>query len=724
MEERLVPSSTITGRVFEDYNENGLYDTATTISNDQTGTIGAANETNSAPPVATGASGIRVRAFDAAGNNVTPGAGQFVTLASDGTFSFATTDAGTGPYRVEFTNLPAGFVEGPTGPTATASASHTAVQFLPAGGPYSNVNLGIVQSLDQVPLTRTIGAITSPNMLVNYATQGNYNGVNGTKTVITDIPYSAGTVNSDTTNSRYSDALATHFIAIQNQYVGTTNGLAFNPFMRASGSLGTIYAAAYAKMFSDYGPNGTGAIYMTDFLSTASAASPITGAAGAGNTRLFADLNLIDPNGAGPNTHDVQAISTATHSGATVTLTLASAANYVTGQTVTVSGVGVAAYNGTFTITAVNTGANTITYTALSTPASNSSGGSAYNAAADTDADMWDRVGKTSLGSMVLSEDGKTLYVVNLYDNTLWALGVNPDGSYSGVARSTPLPSAIGAAAWQATVTGTSAANTITAASEVGNTVTITTSGANGFKVGQTVQISGVGAGYDGTVVITAVNVGANQFSYKSATSGLSPASSGTAQDVYGDLKPFVVRLYNDKLYVGAVNTAESTYLGTFNITAGGATHVGTTVTITTAAATGIKVGDTVHIDGVGVAGYDGIWTVTTVNTALNQFTYTVGTAPASNSGGGKVTDMGNRNALNAYIFTASDSGGTLSFDANPFPSRPVGSAGTTSTTIAVLGTAVSRRQPSAPGIPGPRHKIPLSEAGSRAAARSIPNRC
>lgn len=67
-------------------------------------------------------------------------------------------------------------------------------------------------------------------------------------------------------------------------------------------------------------------------------------------------------------------IGSITFVGTTATLTCAPAHGLLTGATVTVSGSSPAAYNGTFIITV--TGATTFTYTMLSTPASNATGGS------------------------------------------------------------------------------------------------------------------------------------------------------------------------------------------------------------------------------------------------------------------------------------------------------------------------------------------------------------
>ncbi len=73
---------------------------------------------------------------------------------------------------------------------------------------------------------------------------------------------------------------------------------------------------------------------------------------------------------------------------------------------------------------------------------------------------------------------------------------------------------------------------------------------------------------------------------------------------------------------------------------AGGATEATNTVTITTTAAHGFGVGESVTIAGVGVAGYNGTYVVTSVPSST-KFTYTDATAGLANSGGGTATASG-----------------------------------------------------------------------------------
>src|SRR5262249_9918790 len=63
---------------------------------------------------------------------------------------------------------------------------------------------------------------------------------------------------------------------------------------------------------------------------------------------------------------------------------------------------------------------------------------------------------------------------------------------------------------------------------ETGNTVTITTTTPHGFKVGQTVQIAGVGVGgYNGLFVVQSV-LSPTTFTYTAAASGLAGSGAGT----------------------------------------------------------------------------------------------------------------------------------------------------------------------------------------------------
>jgi len=164
---------------------------------------------------------------------------------------------------------------------------------------------------------------------------------------------------------------------------------------------------------------------------------------------------------------------------------------------------------------------------------------------------------------------------------------------YSQAATVQPLSLAINAAP-SATSRG--------GAEENGTTVTIATGNAHTLQVGDTVTISGVGvAGYNGTWTVTAVPT-SRSFQYSNPTAGLATSGGGTV-----------------------------------TLATPGATESGTTVTISTAAAHGRSVGDVVTISGVGVAGYNGTFTISAVPTP-RTFQYTAAASGLADSGGGTAT--------------------------------------------------------------------------------------
>lgn len=252
---RSMASGTISGVVFEDFNGNGLRDTTTTIPNNGAGTVSAA--------IDRGVGGVTVTVYDAAG--VVQGTA--TSAAANGSYSIAAT--GTGPYRVEFTGLPAGYY--PSRVAAGPTGNSTTVQFVPDGNT-GNVNLAI---LDPANFCQN-----NPQFVTACYVFGAYNGPNSASPVVVDFPYSAG-ANSNAINDYFQPT--THTLMVPNGSVGTVYGMAY------SQQTNTVYASAYMKKHAGFGPNGTGAIY---------AINPTTGAA-----TLFADLNAIA--GTGPDLHDL-----------------------------------------------------------------------------------------------------------------------------------------------------------------------------------------------------------------------------------------------------------------------------------------------------------------------------------------------------------------------------------------------------------------------------------
>ncbi|MBP7777604.1 MAG: VCBS repeat-containing protein [Acidobacteria bacterium] len=248
----------ISGIVFEDFNGNGLRDTATTIPSE--GGVGT-----TALAVDRGVGGVVVTVFDGAGAMQ----GAATTDASGGYIVAAT---GTGPYRVEFTGLPSGYM--PSRFAAGAAGNGTTVQFVPDGAT-SDVNLGI---LDAANFCQNNPTFVTSCFVFGDQIAGDFNA----EPVVVDFPYSAGAIGG--VPGPY-DQPTTHSLMVPANQAGSVYGLAYRQ------STNTVYAGAFMKKHAGFGTGGTGAIY---------AVNPATGA-----TSLFADLNTIFGAGtAGVDPHD------------------------------------------------------------------------------------------------------------------------------------------------------------------------------------------------------------------------------------------------------------------------------------------------------------------------------------------------------------------------------------------------------------------------------------
>lgn len=230
-------AGTITGTVFQDFNANGARDTAATIPNNGSGTAPVA--------VDRGVGGVVVTAYDSAGLAV----GSTASLA-DGTYSLSA--SGTGPYRIEFTNLPAGYQPGPRG-----ANNGTTVRFVPDGNS-ANIDLGLNRPGDYCQ--------DNPLLVTNcYVFGDQLTGTNALSATIISFPYSAGS-NSPTVEADY-DQPTTHATTIAANQVGVTWGLAY---ARATQRL---YAGAYMKKHSGFGPGGPGAVYVINPIGNTVAAT-------------------------------------------------------------------------------------------------------------------------------------------------------------------------------------------------------------------------------------------------------------------------------------------------------------------------------------------------------------------------------------------------------------------------------------------------------------------
>ena len=162
-------------------------------------------------------------------------------------------------------------------------------------------------------------------------------------------------------------------------------------------------------------------------------------------------------------------------------------------------------------------------------------------------------------------------------------------------------------------------------ATSSGNTVTLTTTAAHNITAGETITVAGVAdATYNGTFTVNTVPT-ATTLTYTNATADIPASGGGTVSHTSG-----------------GTATGNS-----------GASEDGNTVTITTRAAHGLQVGQSVTIDGVLVGGYNGTFTVASVPTAFS-FTYNNPTGALAASGGGQVYTV---TTTAAALITAANGG-------------------------------------------------------------------
>ncbi len=207
-------AGTISGTVYIDYNMNGAMDTSGTAPN-------YAVDKGNGP--------VTVTVYDS--NGVQQGTG---TAAANGTYSIIAT--GTGPYRVEFSSLPSGYF-----PSSVGTNNDSAVQFVPNGNS-SGVDFGIVSQKEYCQ--------NNPDLVTNCYINGNE--TNGD--VLINFPYSAGAPTTTTTKPPYENP-TTHSIILDQTQIGPTWGLAYARKTKR------IYAAAYFKKHTNFGPGGPDAIY-------------------------------------------------------------------------------------------------------------------------------------------------------------------------------------------------------------------------------------------------------------------------------------------------------------------------------------------------------------------------------------------------------------------------------------------------------------------------------
>lgn len=219
------------GTVFRDYNENGTHDL-----------------------LEPGLAGVTVTAYDAANNPIS-------TATSNAVGDYVLADVADGTdYRIEFTNLPGDVRSGSQG-----SDSHTTVRFETAGA-QCGVDLGVNNPAQYCQVTPEI--TTSLFRKGDHAT-GTYNATDALISVNAGWgQYATGNdANPPTSDLDFwqPTGMKPRSLAVMNQ-LGSTYGLAW------SQSSNYLYAAAYQKSHTDFGPGGRGQIYRIEM-------NPLTGEA-------------------------------------------------------------------------------------------------------------------------------------------------------------------------------------------------------------------------------------------------------------------------------------------------------------------------------------------------------------------------------------------------------------------------------------------------------------
>ncbi len=314
-----------------------------------------------------------------------------------------------------------------------------------------------------------------------------------------------------------------------------------------------------------------------------------------------------------------------------VTITTTAAHNFVVGQAVVISGVADTTFNGTFTIATVPS-TTTFTYSQTANDATSGSGTASSFAVIITATSLATSsasgtavaninsgitisvkpssasVGTTETFQFKANLTGTSNSAVNWFVNGT-AGGSSSVGTISadGLYMAPSMPPTSNTATIAASGGAVRGSNTATIAASGGavrtssNVVTITTTAAHGFAVGQTVTIAGVSDNsFNGTFTIASVP-SSTTFTYIQ-TGTLSASTSG----------------------------------------GGTATSTSSVVTITTTAAHGFTVGQTVTIAGVSDSSFNGTFTIASVPSP-STFTYIqAGSLSASTSGGGTASSVSN----------------------------------------------------------------------------------
>ena len=255
-----ITCSGLGGRVFRDFNLNGVKDNTNEI----------------------GLAGVTVKAFNSSNAQVGT-----TTSTANGTYSITGL---SGSVRVEFSTLPAGYVSGPDG-----SSSGTSVQFVDLNSTVGcDVNFGVNHPDDFCAKSGV-----QPKVAVPCYANGAFNatGTNGAglEDALVSFPYNK-------TGDKATSGNAPNLLASYNK-IGSVWGMAYNKYNK------TLFATAFMKRHSGFGPQGISGLYVVQ-NADASGLGTVTGInlqtllginAGIEPTRNFA-VDKTQPSDDGGNT--------------------------------------------------------------------------------------------------------------------------------------------------------------------------------------------------------------------------------------------------------------------------------------------------------------------------------------------------------------------------------------------------------------------------------------
>ena len=358
----------ISGKVFTDFNLNGVLDSTGSIQN-------FAKNMSINTALDQGLSGVSVQA-----SCVTSSGSTNFSAVTDaqGVFTIATPNTVEGSQNclLKLSSLPEGYSVG----SQSTSDANVLTQFVSPNA--SNVQFAVKQTLSYCQNNPDLA--TSRFAHGQQTVQAPYAG-NNTEPNILAFPYNSGAKGLPGSSplgyySPENNDPSVGSLALANQ-VGSVYGLGWHP------NSNSLFAAAYMKAWTGFGPSGTGAIYRVDMTD---ASNP--------TTSLYADLNAIFP--ATPPTAGADPYLTGVFSLANLGYVQISDGTAVDSNNVTVAKGG---------------------YVASGDAVRDTQGGQ-----------IWSAVGSVGFGDLDVSQDGQSIFTVNLADKKLYILPL----------RNTPLTAA------------------------------------------------------------------------------------------------------------------------------------------------------------------------------------------------------------------------------------------------------------------------------------------